>query len=72
MKKSASPLYFYFRMLYNEIEKLMKDVFHKEIISYVEQSEPIVVFETTAFLTYYILTDFSSHVNLITENRKVV
>lgn len=45
----------------------MKSVFHKEIISYVEQSNlSFDVFDRTYSNAYCFLTDGSSHVNLIT------
>ena len=51
----------------------MKSVFHKEIISYVEQSDLSKdVSDRTSSNAYCFLTDGSSHVNLIIENRRIV
>ena len=51
----------------------MKDIFHKEIISPIEQSVlSNGVFDRTSSNAYYSFTNDSSHVNLITESCRIV
>ena len=51
----------------------MKDFFHKEIISHIEQSVLSKgFFDRTSSNAYYSLTNDSSHVNLITESCRLI